>query len=156
MTKVNSLTIEDVGKMLVDVTQSMFDERFLPDDKRSDLPNLGGMAFYGRILTLAADNKIDLVCLCSAHCGVQLTGKILHCSEAEVEADVIGDAIGELVNVVAGQVKSFLGTSHVIGLPRDFNPASEKEDAKNLPWQGRLYHSPAGTIHLWLGIRMTE
>lgn len=152
----NELTIEDVGGMLMSVTQSMFNETFVPDEKRSQMPDLESTNRYARVLTLSADTKIELVCIGSARCGAQLAGKLLQCAESEVEAEVIGDAVGELVNVIAGQVKSFMGTSHVIGLPQDFDPSSEMGSERNLLWQGRIYHSPSGTIHLWMGIRISK
>lgn len=50
--------------------------------------------------------------------GRALAAAMFACSSKEVDADMIRDGIGELVNVLAGQVKSAMSLTQKIGLPR--------------------------------------
>lgn len=52
------------------------------------------------------------------------------CSPEEADPSMVQDALGELLNILAGQVKSLLALDHKLGLPRPCEaPAPEAHRA---------------------------
>ena len=102
-----------LARMITEVTQSIFGASFalVGDTMSSDSAwRTIGIRIYGPtplLVALSADESS----------ATELSAAMFSCPQAEVDGAMIDDALGEIVNIVAGQMKVTLGVNHALGLP---------------------------------------
>jgi CheY-specific phosphatase CheX len=151
------ITAEKVTEILSAVTQSMFQDRFEVATSEFDINSYktdGSMV--GQTLAMSGDGHLDLVAVCSSRCGARFAGNVFGCNEADATTELAEDAVGELLNVIAGQIKSHLGSSHALGLPKRYDPSAEQGRDKKAAWEGKLMVNATKEINLWVGMRVNS
>jgi chemotaxis protein CheX len=66
---------------------------------------------------IAGECEGSLVILCSAACARDVAAKMFEVEPAEVSFDDVRDAMGELANMVGGNIKGLLGVTCHLSLP---------------------------------------
>lgn len=101
-------------------------------------------------ICLASDReemRLVLMLRCTRVCAVRMTAQMLQISRAEADnAQVIGDVIGEVVNVLGGGLKTAVGeqiTDFVLGLP--YVQEQSTGELPPLPEHASVLHFSDGT-----------
>ena len=83
-----------------------------------------------------------------------LGGAMFSCAAAEVDDSMAADSLGELVNIVAGQVKRAISLDAALGLPRMV--VGGGDDAMNrCTWRGATLRGASSELKVWVAIADT-
>jgi hypothetical protein len=83
--------------------------------------------------------------------GRQLASTMFQCELSEVDAVMVDDAIGELVNILAGQLKLVMGLDDDIGLPHVVSvPVSGESEAPR--WRAAFLRSNQHELRVWVAL----
>jgi chemotaxis protein CheX len=105
------------NESIADLTQQIWDA-LLPDD---GAPLLPGDLPGGEVVAVAeiSGEWNGVVCLsCSPRAARHAAAAMFEMADEELTADEITDAVGELVNVVGGNIKSLVPGPTVLSLPQ--------------------------------------
>jgi hypothetical protein len=106
---------ENLAVLVSNVTRTMCGTTFVPGD-----PVARGESLYLQmaLITLSGDPDIAIV-VSSDQKGSRALGRAFFgITDAQLTQPMIDDAIAELLNMVAGQLSSALGSRHRLGLPK--------------------------------------
>jgi len=88
-----------------------------------------------------------LVITADEESGQRLGSAMFACPVSELDPGMLDDALGELANIVAGQVKVCLGIKSPLGLPRVL-AESPLQSGSPMPWRTALLQTQQGEILL--------
>ena len=107
--------VHEIAGLVSSVTEVMCGASFSPWD-----PLARGESLSGRmvLLPLIGPRAIRIALACDGRGGRALAVAMLHRQASEMTSRQIDDAIGEMLNAVAGQVQRLLSIDQPLGLPR--------------------------------------
>ena len=107
--------VDEIAKLVSDVTEVMCGTTFAPLD-----PLARGESLSHRmvLLTLEGPRRIQIALACDSSGSRALAAAMYRCPLAAVTPAQIDDAIGELLNVVGGQIQRTLKIDQPLGTPR--------------------------------------
>ena len=78
---------------------------------------------------------------CSPEAARAVTAEVLMCDASEVDDDMVGDTLGELANIIGGNVKALLPDSCQLGLPTALVPdAGDRVATTQYAWHAGPFH----------------
>ena len=101
------------------VTSTMAGIRFCPAAPAASLPR----CWRGALLPIPGRRPLTIALFADRASCAALTAAMLSCAVNEVDLAMIDDALCELVNMTAGQIKNELAPSQALGLPRALDAA---------------------------------
>ena len=107
---------EKLAQLVSNVTDTMLEMRFVPTEPAS---NADGNLFYcNAILPIPGDEPLVLALSTTEQDCKALAGAMFACGPDETDNEMVVDAMSELSNMCAGQLRGLLGLSQPLGLPR--------------------------------------
>jgi hypothetical protein len=107
---------EKLAQLVSNVTDTMLGMRFVPtapDQSASD-----ELFWCNAILPIPGPEPLIMALSTNrTHCN-SLASAMFACDESEIDDTMIEDAMSELANMCAGQLRGLLGLSQPLGLPR--------------------------------------
>ena len=83
--------------------------------------------------------------------GVALGSAMFRRPPADIDAAMIADALKELVNLTAGNLKSVIGSDYSLGLPLLIT-SQFIQRFDTVAWRPTLLTNGSGEIHLWIAV----
>lgn len=83
--------------------------------------------------------------------GQKLCGAMFSCPPTEVDVSMVEDSLRELVNIVAGQIKSVMGLDQALGLPRVLDQKVDRT-LDGTSWQSATVRSKDAEVLVWVAI----
>lgn len=109
---------EQLTRLVSGVTEAMFKMSFALAGEVGRPPWKNDGTWRTLSLAITGDKSFSVIIASDPEGGKILAGEMFSCPAAEVDPSMMDDALGELVNIIAGQVKNELGPGHLLGLPK--------------------------------------
>lgn len=152
-----SVTSTSVGDIFIMLCNLMFEQVFVYNSEDTAPPStLDEKKLLAQTLSMSEHSELEFLMIFSPSCGASFAGRVLECDSSNIDESTARDAMGELLNIVAGQVKSSLGSSHAIGLPIAYRIRPEKWNEEQVGWSGRYISSSDRRVNIWLAVRQTS
>ena len=128
-----SLDPSALAQMVTEVTEAMFGASFalvddalvddaLVDDALVDdalVSTARGAAEWRTVgIDMTGDKRLVVALSTDKDSAIELGAAMFSCPPAQVDGAMVDDALGEIVNILAGQMKVTLGSAYVLGLPQ--------------------------------------
>jgi hypothetical protein len=135
----------------------MFEQVFVyKNDDTAPPVDLHEQKLLAQTLSMSEHGTLEFLMVFSPSCGASFAGRVLECDSDNIDESTARDAMGELLNIVAGQIKSSLGSSHAIGLPSAYRFPREKWQGEREGWSGRYISSSDRRVNIWLAVKETS
>jgi hypothetical protein len=132
------------------VTHTMFGISFSLDGAEAD-PFEEEPAWRTVALQIAGRRHLTVAIASDRSGGAALGGVMFSCPAADVDASMVDDSLSELVNIVAGQVKSSMGLDEPLGLP---SVMETPQDVHAEAWRSATLRRDGGeAVRVWVAIR---
>jgi hypothetical protein len=76
-----------------------------------------------------------------------LAGEMFSCPAEEADATMIDDALSELLNIIAGQVKSSMGLEQTLGLPKML-----ESETMPMGWHSATLKHDESAVLIWVAL----
>lgn len=157
----NLPTTEKLADLVSDVTNSMFGKSFglAHDVAEPAIVEDSSPAWRTMFLPLKGSQELLVAIASDEPSGKELCGAMFGCSLDEADGSMVDDALGELVNILAGQLKTCMGIDHKLGLPSTLQTApawvhrhfAEKGQSAN--WRTAWLRDKTGSeVKIWVAI----
>lgn len=110
-----------LASMVTNVTQTMFGIKFALD---GGMPVGHPLTPRAAILPVPGPRHLTVAIAADDVACRTLAAAMFYCEPVAVDASMIGDALSEMANIVAGQIKSALALDQALGLPRHIEDAT--------------------------------
>jgi chemotaxis protein CheY-P-specific phosphatase CheC len=96
-------------------------------------------------------SSLSVVLAANRESAALLASTMFSCDIADVDDSMQNDALCEMLNIVAGQLKSSMGLSHSLGLPSVLQgtPGNTSDH-----WRSATLHGEGVAISVWVAIRL--
>ena len=137
-----------LAKLISNVTQTMCGTTFTPGD-----PLERGESLCGQMVMVPLKGERNFtVVVASDQAGTRaLASALFGMAEGELTPELINDAIGELLNMVSGQISQMLQLNLHLGLPRPTTLGELISSGGDGIADATLFRS-AGKVDLWLWV----
>jgi len=144
---------ESLAGMVSGVTRTMFGITFSLDGEAAE-PWQEQPTWRTVVLSINGRRPLTVAIASDKPGGEALGGVMFACAPDKVDATMIDDSLSELVNIIAGQVKSAMGLDAQLGLPS----IVEKPDDVHAPsWRSATLRRDGGdAVRVWVAIRETQ
>jgi len=105
---------EKMASLVSGVTQTMLGLTFVPDDAKGHRD----LSWRTAVLPIAGERPITVGLSSDQRGCSHLSAAMFACSPAEVDQNMMNDALCELVNMTAGLLKSVMSLNQALGLPK--------------------------------------
>jgi len=112
---------DQVAEITMQVWSSVLELDAIP---RLDLPEAAGAELAGAQVRISGGWKGRVTFHCDRSMAARLTARMLTAEADEVDHEQIGDAVGELVNMVGGNLKALVPGPSQLSLPEPIDPPS--------------------------------
>lgn len=147
---------EVLAGLVSEVMQTMFSIGFGFDEPSGITPPWRDTETWRTLGVPIAGGVPVVVIVASDRAGAtRLATAMFDCPQEDVDGAMIDDALGELVNIVAGQLKPSLGPDRVLGLPQVLM-AGAGLAAEDAPWRAAFLSTRQGDVRVWVAIREQE
>lgn len=99
-----------------------------------------------------ATGTFDIVSACHPSDAHRLAGQMTGKAGPSLTPNLIGDALSEWLNIIAGQIKSLAGLDHTMGLPRTVDMQNGSAPEGIYQAQGIRIELSGIEVVLWLGL----
>jgi len=115
-------TPEALAAMVTNVTKTMFGITFALDTGTdTELP---GQTWHAATLPIRGAHPLTVAIAADGEAARTLACAMFSCAPAGLDSTMIADALSEMVNIVAGQVKAALSLDQALGLPKVVSDAA--------------------------------
>jgi hypothetical protein len=104
-----------LAKLVSFVTEQLCEAVFLPEDPLERGESVCAKMY---LLPLVGEPRISVVLGCDRRGSRALARAIFKCDDSALKNDIADDAVRELLNMVASQIRTALVPDHNLGLPR--------------------------------------
>jgi hypothetical protein len=142
-------TSEALAAMVSTVTETMFGLSF----RMSDSFGAGkpwGSPWRMAVLPVKGAQPITVAIASDRDGGAALGSAMFACPAAQCDESMINDSLSELVNIVAGQVKTSMGLDSALGLPRILE--QDKITVDFNAWHSATLHNKGQSVVVWVAI----
>ena len=140
---------ETLANIVTRVTETMFGMSFalaeLPMDQRCSRP-----VWRTVVLPIPGPRPLSVAIASDEASGHTLGSAMFACAIEVVDRVMVEDSLCELVNIVAGQVKSVMGVDDALGLPRVLTTADASIDPAS--WRGATMRSSCCEVLVWVAV----
>jgi hypothetical protein len=140
---------EALAEIVTRVTETMFGMSFALTDveltQRAAVPSWRTV-----ILPIPGQRPLSVAIASDEASGQTLGSAMFACPLAEVDRAMVEDSLCELVNIVAGQVKSVMGVDDALGLPKMLTTADGTIDPAS--WRGATMRSHSCEVMVWVAV----
>lgn len=140
-------TPETLAAMVSSVTKTMFGISFDFASSGPPAPIQDTSPWRTAVLPITGKQPIRVAIASDSTGGPALAGMMFACSAADADAAMVDDSLGELVNIVAGQVKTAMGLDQALGLPKVTVGAARGDG-----WRGATLHNGAKEVRVWVAV----
>ena len=141
---------EALARLVSGVTSTMFGMSFSLAEPLEEAPWTNSPTWHTAILPIGGSRPLT-VAVSSDHVGAQaLSCAMFSIPIEEFEASMIDDSLGEIVNIVAGQVKRLLGVNHALGLPRMLAVSGDRVGREG--WRSGTMRRGCAEVHFWVAV----
>ena len=139
---------ESLAALVSGVTETMLGIRFdlLPQSREA--PTDGWRA---AVIPIEGDRKLAVAVAADLSSARDLTSAIFYCEPNEVEVEMIDDALRELSNIVAGQVKVTMNVDDALGLPKIIEPGNNSWQPPSR-WQAATLQRGGIETRVWVAV----
>ena len=138
---------QTLAGLVTNVTQTMLGIRFAPD--AGSLP-AATLCWRTAVLPIPGSRPIS-VGLSSDETGCRaLSAAMFSCAPSAVDASMVEDSLGELVNMTAGLVKNVLSLDQALGLPRIVPPSELSHVLQPPTGQAVVLRASGLGLFLWV------
>lgn len=134
------------------ITETMFGMSFvLADGASSDAPKIP--TWRTVVLPIPGRRPLSVAIASDEASGQTLGSAMFSCPVSEVDREMAEDSLRELVNIVAGQVKSAMGVDDALGLPKML--ATGEGAINSDKWRGATMRSGTREVMVWVAVSET-
>ena len=134
------------------VTETMFGMSFLLDsDSTKDRPPYETSVPWRTIVLPINGARQLTVAIASDEPGaMELASAMFGCKQDAVDDGMLTDALSEIANIVAGQVKSLMNVDQALGLPKMFQHKNSGIDPT--VWKCAMLKSQGKQVKVWVAV----
>ncbi|MCC6751790.1 MAG: chemotaxis protein CheX [Deltaproteobacteria bacterium] len=143
-----------LATLVTNVTKTMFGMSFsLAEENSGGVSPLQALPPWRTVVLLIRGGRPITVAIASDERGGKtLGGAMFSCAPDDVDTEMVDDSLRELVNIVAGQVKSAMGLDQTLGLPKVLELEEATEPAGALTWRGATLRNQEKEVKVWVAI----
>jgi hypothetical protein len=141
---------DTLARLVSNVTETMFGMKFSLADAVDQHPWSPPSPWHTVVLPILGGRPL-LVAMASDVIGGRALGSAMFaCPVEKVDKQMIDDSLSELVNIVAGQIKSVLGLDQALGLPKVIGAQPPSNDLAS--WRGARMQNDTTDVRVWVAI----
>ncbi len=142
---------ETLARLVSNITRTMFGMSFmLAAQERDGLPWLDAQPWRTLCLPIPGGRPLTVLIATDQQGALALGGAMFSCPPNEVDRAMVDDALGELVNIIAGQIKIALGLDQALGLPRVLEGAAGVEGTQ--AWRSATLEGGSNKVMVWVAV----
>lgn len=145
-------TPEALAGIVSRVTETMFGMSFVLADRESS-EKTKVPTWRTVVLPIPGRRPLSVAIASDEASGQTLGSAMFSCPVHEVDREMAEDSLRELVNIVAGQVKSAMGVDDALGLPKMLSTAEGAINAEK--WRGATMRSGTREVLVWVAVSET-
>lgn len=143
-----------IASMVSEVTQMMFGLSFtLTDRPWGDPPFSEPADSHVVLLGMPGSHPVQVLVACEPESGLALSSSLFGVEPDGVDPDMVTDGLGELANIIAGQVKIEMKLEQPLGLPE---PVCEGSAYSKYKWSGATLSNEDANVKVWVAITETN
>lgn len=142
---------EILASLVSTVTETMFGLSFQIASSKDETPWSDDPPWRMAVLPIAGPRPLRVALASDEDGGIALGGAMFAAEPKDVDPQMVSDSLSELVNIIAGQVKSAMGLDQSLGLPKILEPGAAP-GSQEAGWRSATLQSGSTTVRVWVAI----
>ena len=144
---------EALASLVSKVTETMFSMSFtLETANEPTFPWVEAPPWRVCALPIPGARPLTVVIAADEPGALALGGAMFSCPPGQVDASMVDDSLGELANIVGGQVKNLLALDQALGLPKMITDGVIFEKAKEDAWRSATLRNLNTQVRVWVAL----